>query len=47
MKAFRGRHGFDRRAYGPEVAAEYEAGLAAVNAEENRRLSEAAEALLG
>jgi len=47
MKAFRGRHGFDRRAYAPEVEAEYEAGLADVNAEENRRLSEAAAALLG
>lgn len=31
LKAFRQAHGFDRRAYGPELLAEYEAGLARVN----------------
>lgn len=32
LKAFRQRHGFDRRAYSVEVLAEYDSGLAAINA---------------
>jgi hypothetical protein len=36
LKAFRGRHGFDRNAYGPEELAAFEQGLAAVNAEVDR-----------
>jgi hypothetical protein len=47
LKAFRQRHGFDRRAYSPEQLATYEAGLAEVNACANRELAEAARALLG
>ena len=32
LKAFRQRHGFDRRAYTPAQLAEFDSGLAAVNA---------------
>jgi len=32
LKAFRTRHGFDRRAYAPELAAQFERGLEEVNA---------------
>jgi hypothetical protein len=41
LKAFRTRHGFDRRAYGAELAAEFERGLAEVNArvEAERRVA--------
>jgi hypothetical protein len=35
LKDFRGRNGFDRTRYSPEVLAEFEAGLARVNAEED------------
>lgn len=46
LKAFRNEHGFDRRTYGPELLAEYDAGLAAVNEQCDRELDEAALALL-
>jgi hypothetical protein len=42
LKAFRGEHGFDRSAYGPELVSRFEAGLAAVNDENRERLDEAA-----
>ena len=32
LKAFRTKHGFDRRAWTPELLAEYEQGLAEINA---------------
>lgn len=35
LKAFRGRHGFDRTTYGPDVVAEYDAGLAKIASEED------------
>lgn len=35
LKAFRGRHGFDRARYAPGVQSEWEAGLAGINAEED------------
>lgn len=35
LKAFRGRHGFDRARYAPDVLGEWEAGLAGINAEED------------
>jgi hypothetical protein len=35
LKAFRGRHGFDRARYAPEVLRDWEAGLAGINAEED------------
>jgi hypothetical protein len=35
LKAFRGKHGFDRESYGPDVLGEWEAGLSAINAEED------------
>jgi hypothetical protein len=47
LKAFRQRHGFDRRAYSAEELAAYEAGLAEVNGRAERELREAARALLG
>jgi len=47
LKRFRGEHGFDRSAYGPAVAAELEAGLAAVNAEVDAGREAAARALCG
>jgi hypothetical protein len=46
LKDFRGRHGFDRRLYGPEVLAEFEAGLARINVEEDSERRAAAERLL-
>jgi hypothetical protein len=46
LKAFRNEHGVDRRTYGAEPLAEFEAGLAEVNAQCDRELDEAAQALL-
>ena len=46
LKAFRARHGFDRRAYAPDVLAANEAGLAEVNGEEDEARRLAAERLL-
>src|SRR6185295_19625574 len=46
LKEFRARNGFDRRSYAPETLAEYEAGLQAVNREEDEGLCRAAEALI-
>lgn len=46
LKAFRGKHGFDRNAYTPELLAQFEAGLAEVNARVERARGEAAAALL-
>jgi hypothetical protein len=47
LKAFRTRHGFDRRAYTPEQLAAYEQGLAEVNARLDAERRAAAEELLG
>jgi hypothetical protein len=47
LKAFRQRHGFDRRAYSAEQLAAYEAGLAEINGRAERELGLAARALLG
>ena len=46
LKSFRGRHGFDRTRYGPEVIGELEAGLARVNAEEDSERRATAERLV-
>jgi hypothetical protein len=46
LKAFRGKHGFDRTRYTVEELAEFEAGLAKVNTQEDRERGEAAHALL-
>lgn len=46
LKAFRGKHGFDRNAYTPELLAQFEAGLAEVNARVERERGQAAAALL-
>lgn len=46
LKAFRGKHGFDRNAYTPQLLAQFEAGLAEVNARVERERREAAAALL-
>lgn len=46
LKAFRGRHGFDRNAYAPDQLAEFEQGLAAVNAEVERERTEFARRLV-
>lgn len=46
LKAFRTRHGFDRRTYGPELSAEFEAGLEEVNGRVTAELDVAARALL-
>lgn len=46
LKAFRGQHGFDRTGYGAELLAEFEGGLARVNAEEDRERRAAALAIL-
>jgi len=46
LRAFRTTHGFDRRAYSPAEAREFEAGLARVNAEARARLQAAARALV-
>lgn len=35
LKDFRGRNGFDRKRYTAEILAEFDAGLARINAEEN------------
>jgi hypothetical protein len=45
LKAFRGRHGFDRTSYTPEILAEYEAGLAGIASEEDAARRRAAEEL--
>ena len=46
LKAFRGKHGFDRNAYGPVLLARFESGLAEVNARVEAERREAARALL-
>ena len=46
LKDFRARHGFDRRAYAPDVLATYEAGLARINAEEDAERRGAAQRVL-
>jgi len=47
LKAFRGRHGFDRTVYPPEVVAEYDAGLAGIASDEDAERIRAAEAIAG
>jgi hypothetical protein len=46
LKAFRGKHGFDRAAYGPELSAQFESGLTEVNARVEAERRDAARALL-
>lgn len=46
LKAFRNRHGFDRTRYTTEQLAEYDAGLARINTEEDDALREASRAVL-
>src|SRR5260221_272995 len=46
LKSFRSRHGFDRIRYGPEATRELEAGLAAINAEEDSERRATAQRLL-
>lgn len=46
LKAFRTRHGFDRSAYPPELLAQFEAGLAEVNARVHSERRDAARSLL-
>jgi len=46
LKDFRGRHGFDRNLYGPDILSEFEAGLARINSEEDSERRAAAERLL-
>jgi hypothetical protein len=46
LKAFRQEHGFDRKAYSPEVRAKYQTGLDAVNQDNDERLATAAQRLL-
>jgi hypothetical protein len=46
LKAFRGRHGFDRTKYSAAETAELDAGLARINDEEDRERLSAAKALL-
>jgi len=46
LKAFRSKHGFDRRAYTPEQLAAYDQGLAAVNGRVDAERHAAARALL-
>lgn len=46
LKAFRRKHGFDRNAYAPELLAEFEAGLAEVNARIDAERRGAAQTLL-
>ncbi len=46
LRDFRSQNGFDRRTYTMDQAAEFDAGLARINAEVNLRLGEAAEKLL-
>ena len=47
LRDFRQTHGFDRRSYTKEQANEFEAGLAAINAEVRTRLEASAQTLLG
>jgi hypothetical protein len=47
LKAFRGRHGFDRNAYASDVLAEYDAGLAKLASEEDSARHRAAAELAG
>lgn len=47
LKAFRHEHGFDRSGYDEAQLDAFEAGLAAVNEQNNRELRAAAERLLG
>ena len=46
LRDFRGEHGFDRRAYAPEVLEAFDQGLAEVNAKVEDRLREHAVRLL-
>ncbi len=46
LKAFRTKHGFDRSAYTPEQLAEFDSGLAAINAEVDAERLRAAEQLI-
>jgi hypothetical protein len=45
LKAFRNAHGFDRTRYTPAQTAEYDAGLCAINGDEDQRRRAAARAL--
>lgn len=45
LKAFRHEHGFDRRAWSPDLLAEYEAGLAAIAGREDEERSRLAATL--
>jgi hypothetical protein len=47
LKAFRTKHGFDRRAYDTELAAQFERGLAEVNARVEDERRAAAHELVG
>jgi len=47
LKAFRGRHGFDRTTYATDVLAEYDAGLAKIAAEEDAARRRAALEIAG
>jgi len=47
LKDFRGRNGFDRTGYSPAVLAEFEAGLARINAEEDAERRAVATRLVG
>ena len=47
LKAFRTKHGFDRRAWSPELLAEYDQGLAQINARVDAERLAAARDLLG
>ncbi|MCC6409192.1 MAG: hypothetical protein IT453_18685 [Planctomycetes bacterium] len=46
LKAFRQRHGFDRRAYSAEQLADYDSGLAEINARADRERREHAARIL-
>ncbi|MBI5433212.1 MAG: hypothetical protein HZA52_10320 [Planctomycetes bacterium] len=46
LKAFRQRHGFDRRAYTPALLADYDSGLAEINARADRERREHASRIL-
>jgi hypothetical protein len=46
LKAFRNEHGFARSAYSPEVLEQYQAGLDAINQENDERLDDAARQVL-
>jgi hypothetical protein len=43
--SLRGRHGFDRTMYAPQILAEYESGLAKIGSEENAARRRSAESL--